>query len=150
MDSYNVKLLALSDYSCADSVTKKVYVRPEPNAGFTINDSNQCLSGNLFIFEDSSLLEYGTLNHFWDYEVGDTSGMDSFGVQFPRADAFLTKIVVTSEYGCKDSFTKNIYLREKPTITSLFVSDTVCEQLKYCFTATANGTFPISFDWKRK
>jgi PKD repeat protein len=149
VDSYDVKLVALSDYNCTDSVIKKVYVRPEPVANFNINDSNQCLSGNLFIFEDTSDIEYGSLSYFWDYEIGDTSGTDSFGMQFSSVDTFIIKLLVTSNFGCKDSITKQVVNRIKPAIISQSTSDTLCENLNECLFVTPSGTPPFTYQWKK-
>ena len=148
-DSLQVKLLAYTEFGCADSIEKNVIIRPSPVADFTINDTNQCLPSNLFVFEDSSFIGSGSLSYGWDYAICDTSGTDSFGVHYSSPDTFTIKLNVESAYGCKDSTFKQIVIVEKPTIIAQSQGDTLCEGESICFHVTCTGTKPFTFQWKK-
>ena len=49
------------------SVTISLY--PKPTAGFTINNTSQCLNGNSFTYTNTSSISAGTLSYQWN--LGD-------------------------------------------------------------------------------
>ncbi|MEA3494747.1 MAG: PKD domain-containing protein, partial [Bacteroidota bacterium] len=113
-DTFNVKLTTYSEFGCKDSMEKTVYVRPNPQTNFYINDSTQCLYNNLFVFSDSSNIAYGTINYLWDY--GNNNGTNSQNPvhTYSSDDTFHVKLVTTSNYACKDSISKSVIVFPMP------------------------------------
>jgi PKD repeat protein len=83
-------------------------VYPNPAAGFTINKSLQCLNNNQFMFADTSSVSSGVLSYFWQFGNGDTSTTNSPVFTYQNGGTFNVKVVVTTEFACKDSVTKQV------------------------------------------
>lgn len=111
-DTFTVRLISANVYGCKDTAEKNVYVRPKPVSGFNINNLSQCLSGNSFLFTNTSTGQ--TLNN-WDF--GDTT----FSVSpSPSPKTYLypgtksVKLTTNNNFGCKDSIIKTIDVRPQP------------------------------------
>ncbi len=102
---------------CSDSsLVINVTINPNPKAGFTINDSSQCITRNSFIFNDTSTITSGVLKRNWILSTGDTSSQVSLAVSLTTANTYLVKLISTSLVGCKDSLVKNIIVYPKPNV----------------------------------
>lgn len=114
--TYQVKLLVFSDQNCIDSIVKTVYVRPDPQALFTINDTAQCSQGNEFIFTNQSSVSSGTFSNSWDF--GDNTGSTAANPShvYSAPGNYTVKLTVLTTYGCKDSMTKNIHVYPMPSV----------------------------------
>ncbi|MFI5222587.1 MAG: PKD domain-containing protein, partial [Bacteroidia bacterium] len=113
-DTIFVKFISSSNFGCSDSVTKRIIINAKPNAGFTINDSSQCLNGNNFIFNDTSMINNGTLSGTWFFSNGDSSSQTNFSKTFSSANNYSVKLISMSDKGCIDSITKNITVFPQP------------------------------------
>ncbi|MFC2114553.1 PKD domain-containing protein, partial [Bacteroidota bacterium] len=121
--TFAVKLLVSSDYTCQDSFLSQVVVYPQPVAGFTVNDSTQCLSGNTFSFTNSSSVSSGTFTSSWDFGDTDTSTSSSPAKTYQAASTYQVKLLISSNQGCMDSSLGNVYVFPEPTV-SFTVNDT--------------------------
>jgi PKD repeat protein len=89
----------------------------KPRAGFTFSNDNVC--GNINIqFTDHAT---GTnLSYYWDFGDGSTSTDPNPGHQFlnavglPGTTVYKVKQVVTNLFGCKDSTTQNLTIKNVP------------------------------------
>lgn len=107
---YNIKLVAVDENGCSDSITKPAYVKIiKPVADFSISDTTQCAPA-IIRFRDSSQYAIG-----WEWDFGD-GGTGSTN-QFPAphiyaAPGFYTvKLNILSVNGCVDSISKIIRVR---------------------------------------
>jgi PKD repeat protein len=122
-NNYAVTLVNISDLGCRDSVTKTLTVYPKPQPGFTINDSDQCLTGNRFNFNNTSSIAYGSLNYYWNFDDSTSDIQANPSHIYLHADTFRVALLVTSDQGCKDSSYKNSFVRPMP-LTSFEINDT--------------------------
>ena len=115
-DTFNVQLLVASAFGCVDSITKQVITFPQPTPLFTINDSDQCLNGNSFVFTNTSTIASGSNAYHWRFteRAGDTSILANPTFVYDTTGVFEVKLVVTSDNGCRDSVTRNVYIRPAP------------------------------------
>jgi PKD repeat protein len=120
---YTITLIATTNEGCIDSIKKQVAVRPKPNPVFAINDSDQCINGNQFLYTNSSSISSGTLSYYWTMGDGDTSTITSPNHTYLDSGKYIVGLYVTSNYGCQDSVYKNVWVRVKPTV-DFVVSDT--------------------------
>ncbi len=122
-DTFEIMLVAVSDSGCTDTVRQNVYVRPEPQAGFTVNDSQQCFHYQNFVFQDTTYIPYDNLNYLWYFGDGDTSTSKNPIHTYSTYDSFDVSLVVTSIYGCKDSTGHRVFVWPDPE-SKIYISDT--------------------------
>ncbi len=140
--TYLIKLI-LNNNGCKDSLTKIISVNPKPNAGFTINNSIQCLNENYFVFNDSSTINGGSLITKWHF--GDDSITSGILVNktYNNPGIYNVKLVINSNFDCKDSITKSIKVNPNPAI-GVVASDTVICVGK---SVTLSGTGALVYTW---
>lgn len=101
--TYEVQLVLLSDQGCLDTVRQLVTVNPSPVADFSLNDSTQCLTDNLFVFNNLSTISNGSMSYAW--ELGDGTGniQQHPTHSYTQDSAWLVQLVVTSDSFCRDT-----------------------------------------------
>lgn len=115
-NTYNVKLVSISNNQCKDSITKQIIVQPKPNVGFTVNNTIQCVNGNNFLFNDTSSISNGSLTRNWSFGDGTTSLILNPTKSYQNANNYIVKLIESSDFGCKDSATKSITVHPKPNV----------------------------------
>lgn len=90
------------------SDTVKLAMKPITKISFSINDSIQCISNNLFVFNNTSTIETGSINTQWKFH--DSSSSTGLIAQriFNSPGKFPVKLVTNSTWGCSDSLIKDI------------------------------------------
>jgi gliding motility-associated-like protein len=142
--TYLVKLVAISNNGCADSITQSVTVNPKPAVNFSINTGNQCLINNQYIFANLSSISAGILTHSWDFGDGNNSVQPSATHSYTAAGTYAVKLVSVSELGCRDSIIRSVTVYPMPTGTLVTPStNLLCEGGNVQLTATG-GT---SYQW---
>jgi minor extracellular serine protease Vpr len=140
--TYLVKLIAVSNNGCADSITQSVTVNPKPTVNFNVNNVNQCLSGNQFVFTNQATIASGTLSHRWDFGDGSTSTQISPSYSYSTAGTFQVKLVSTSLEGCRDSISRSVAVFPMPSGTLNNPStNLLCEGSNVVLTATGGSTY---------
>ena len=125
-DTFTIRLKVLSSYGCPDSIEKDVYVRPMPLSSFVMNNSNQCLSGNSFIFNNSSTIPYAMLSYQWNFGDGNTSALKNPLHSYTSDNKFQVKLLVTSSYNCKDSLVRTAWVYPMPKVRFSINDSTQC------------------------
>ncbi len=104
--SYPVKLTAVSNFGCADSITQNAVVNPNPVVNFTSSDSAGC-APVCTSFQDLSTVASGT-NVYWQWNLGDGSSLNTahnpnhcYGNDSVYARNFFSvTLTVTTDSGC--------------------------------------------------
>ncbi len=99
-----------SDYAF---VEKFVTVMPTPQVSY--NTIAGTLNGSSFTFISSSTIESGSMNYFWDLGDATYSSLINPTKTYTAAGNYNVKLVVTSDFGCKDSIVKVISYGITPT-----------------------------------
>jgi gliding motility-associated-like protein len=150
-DRYFVKLLAVSDKKCRDSMVQQVIVNPNPLARFNINDLTQCLESNSFRFSDSSEISEGAIvSYDWDMDDGNTMFIPKFNYSYTTDDTFFVKLVVASDLNCYDSMIKGVIVYPKPSPSFGINDSTQClkgNSFKFTNTSTINSGSINSYEW---
>ena len=118
-----ITLISTSAFGCADTVFKDIYVREMPLVRFSVNDTSQCLSQNEFIFTNNSIVNAGSLSYAWFFGDGTKSSVVNPTKTFATYGGYVNKLIVTTNFGCKDSTTGNTYVRPMPEV-SFSINDT--------------------------
>ncbi len=147
--TYRVLLIAISSFGCIDTISSRVTVYPKPMPSFSTNSANQCLSGNAFVFTNTSTIMSGTLSYFWDFGDGKYAATPIATNSYSNIGAYNVKLRVTSEQGCLDSSTNTVYVWPHP-IASFEVNDTSQCINNQWFVFTNQSTIPngsITYEW---
>lgn len=123
--SYSVQLLTVSDFGCADSITKTVFVNPNPVVIFTSNDTAGCEPLCAPFQNLSSILTGSNISQLMDFGDGNiTSSQDllhcytNSSVYSPAY--YSPTLTVTSDSGCVTTVSKNNYITVYPNPVSDF------------------------------
>jgi gliding motility-associated-like protein len=154
-DTFDVKLITVSDKNCSDTVTKRVVTFAQPNVSFVIPNDTQCWQKNKFAIQNGTTLKYGVLNNTWDFGDGTQSNKFSPNDKvYPNASAsYVVKYKAVTEHGCSDSAQKDIALLERP-VSAFDVNDTIQCFNGHSFDFVNNTSFSamntLSYWWDYK
>lgn len=138
---YNVTLE--SDLNgCVASVTQKAYQFDKPVSNF--NKLSGGCDNDVFEFENKSTITAGLIGSLWNFDDnGSVSTEDNARYDFSTSGDKKVKLVVTSEFGCKDSTIKIISIKESPKVS--FTNGPLCSVKPTDFiNTTANVTNAIA------
>jgi PKD repeat protein len=111
--SYELNLVASTDYGCTDSVQQKIYVYPETIADFKVNDGD-CSPFTAHFINQSIRGE----TYLWDFGDGSRlSTTDPTNMYFNlsgRDTSFVVSLTATSQYGCVDQHTDSVEVYAQP------------------------------------
>ena len=125
-DTFNVRLIAISNNLCRDTITKNTITFPQPIVNVEVPNDSQCWQKNDFSIINKTSISKGVLTHYWDFGDGNSSNLfQPINKSYSNTSAQYTiKYKVVSEVGCTDSFSKKISLLERP-ISSFEINDSV-------------------------
>ncbi|MBC8343285.1 MAG: SBBP repeat-containing protein, partial [Bacteroidetes bacterium] len=141
----------LANYENCDSIIKLfLYFHAHPRADFTVHDSMQCLSDNVFYFSNQSSIDSGNYSSFWSFGDHENSLSVSPAHSFPHADTFFVRLTTVSDSGCSDWIEKKAIVHPLP-LAAFFVNDSVqCqEKNNFIFTNTSTSVDSLkSYFWE--
>ncbi len=144
-----VKLIVNSNSNCNDSFEINIEVNPKPNPQFNINDSDQCLAGNLFEFSSNNSIDYGNYSIHWDFGDASSDTQENSIHSYQRPDTFLVNLTLISNKSCIDSFSKNIIVFPMPISDFSVNNDSQCLR-NNLFEFQNSSNIPsgsLSFNW---
>ena len=136
---YFVKLIKTSQYGCIDSARRKMIIFTKPNPSFTLNDSDQCLRWNTFILTSTTTIKNGSFSYKWKYPNNTTQNTSKGTYKHALVGNFYPKIIVTSNNGCVDSFSRKAITFPMPVSKITFNDSDQCVRYN-SFTVTASST----------
>lgn len=111
--TYNISLIARSDYGCIDSSRQSISVYPATVADFSLN--NEGCSPLTSYFTNTSVLGE---TYYWDFGDGSgTSVMNPTHYYFnftPDDVSYYVTLTSVSRYGCIDAKTDTVYVYPQP------------------------------------
>lgn len=142
---YKVTLTATAN-GCTAAKTKVVYQFAKPVANFNLLEG-LCLNDQ-FKFVNASTISIGQFGNKWDFnDMGNIASDFNTNYQFASSGTKNVKLTVISEFGCVDSVTKPIVVRQTPT--SDFSYPFACDRTATPFTnlTNLNGETALRYDW---
>lgn len=143
-NTYNVTLIATTDYGFSAQFDTTITVFEIPDADFIVE--NEC-DGMALDFNDASMLPVGTPSYEWNFGDGsplNTSQNPSY--LYASSGSYTVSMTVTVN-GCSDSKTR--YATQGPRAIPSFTSQTACNNSNAVFNNTSTlstGTFGST--WK--
>ena len=93
---------------CDSTLSRYIYVAPKPKVGYTA--ANVCDKEDV-VFSNGSSISSGIINYEWTFGDGTGSNLTEPTKRYAAAGSYTVKLVVTSDYGYKDSATKVVDTR---------------------------------------
>ena len=143
--TYNVSLSADLN-GCIAKMTQKVYQFEKPVTKFSLT-SGTC-DNDKFVFTNKSTIGNGMIGSSWNFDDnGSVSTDDNATYSFSKPGKKNVKLVSMSEFGCKDSMTVVVDVRESPKAG--FTNTPACSLTPTVFTnTTADVSGSVAnYDW---
>lgn len=144
--SYTVKLVTTTNFGCKDSLSKTIVVYPQTTIAFSVNDSDQCKSGNNFVFTNSSSVSSGTFTNLWLFGNGDTSSQHSPAKSYTSAGTYNVQLITTTNNGCTDTLVKPVQVFAQPSASFTTDSTQCFNGNNFVMTNTSTGS-PTAYHW---
>ncbi len=120
--NYAISLVASSN-GCKSSLTQKVTIFDKPVPDFS-KVSGNC-DNEKISFQNKTSIGAGNFGSKWDFDDNGKTSLDKNpSYTFGSAGTKKVKLIVLSEFGCMDSITKSIGVKESPKID--FEFDKTC------------------------
>lgn len=138
-----VKLVAVSQFNCADSITKSVTVIPGPVADFTLS---QACNLKPTYFANTSVEPSGlTYDYTWTFGSGLTSKLRDPSIQFTQLGKRSVTLIIDASNRCKSTITKEIEVKVQPRAS--FSASGACSGENIDFRNSTTGTGTLSYLW---
>jgi gliding motility-associated-like protein len=112
--TFNVKLIAYSDYQCSDSIIKAVRVNSKPIVKFKANNACLTLPTN---FIDSTTATGTTISSWsWSFGDGTFANTQNPAHTYAAPGTYQVRLVVTTAEGCTDSLVQAVVVHPKPLV----------------------------------
>lgn len=112
--SFPVLLELVSDKGCRDTTQSQVVVHPKPSAMFSLNDTDQCVNQQLFIFSNQSTIPSGTLSYTWITGDGNLFNQSALTHQYASFGSYTATLIASSNFNCLDTIEKDIIVYPAP------------------------------------
>lgn len=123
-DLYEVTLTVTIN-GCSDD--QKKYATYAPRAVVNFTAPNGLCNDNTISFTNTTTLAFGTMGYNWDFGDGTNSSVKNPTHTFGTGTTSSVKLVVSTDLGCTDSFSKNVTTIEAPTV-SFSIPNPLCER----------------------
>lgn len=142
----NVKLVAISEFGCKDSLVRPVTVKESPKVAFS-NTTPCSLTATEFTNETPTVS--GTIASFaWSFSDGGNTGAESPSHLFKNIGPNTATLKVSLDNGCKSEITHNLFVGVQPT--AAFSAADVCTGHPVIFenkTSWEQGDITYSWDF---
>lgn len=131
---------------CKDTDSIQVIIHPLPQTDFLF--SGNCLENRTIFTDNSYILSDSLVNFIWDFADGTLSAGTSTFHYYQTLGFYPVKLIVTSNFGCRDSVIKNVQVFPKPIIDFSYnpLSATIVNPI-IDFTNQSIDAFPTIWDF---
>jgi len=141
---YKVTLIVNRGTDCADTDITTIKVYPGFFPGFNV-DPPYC-KGIPVQFVDQTRSNYGNVTGWrWNFGVNgvtnDTSNLKNPTFTYTAPGSYTIKLVVSNTFGCTDSTTRDVIIKDPPVLTVSPKDTTYCSLDSVQLTATGTGVF---------
>ncbi|MCB9194923.1 MAG: PKD domain-containing protein [Flavobacteriales bacterium] len=127
--------------TCVNTDTAYADVHPLPQPGFTYNPI-MCIGVSEDIINTTALGD----TYSWNFGDGNSSTQVDPQYTYFNTGFYDIQVVSTSVFGCVDSLTQQVEVREPPVADFTILPDSGCAPLQVAFTNNSSGV-QISFSW---
>jgi gliding motility-associated-like protein len=124
---YRIRITSSSPSTTFTS-TATLNVYPRPTASYTFLNDSQCYKWHNYRFTSNSTIPSGSINTYiwnWNDGISDTTTNNIINHKFRNfLFYYYPKLTVISNFGCTDSFSRQVNLKETPRVMTEF-NDTI-------------------------
>jgi gliding motility-associated-like protein len=122
---HDVRLIVENSKGCRDTISQEITVYALPNADFIADavceDTTTTFTNNSTIVP----VDNDVINQYeWDFGDGNTSSIENPTVDYGVENVYNAQLIITTNYGCKDTLTSNVSVYPLPVID--FTPTEVC------------------------
>lgn len=140
-----IKLVAISEYGCADSVLEN-FTFHKPTADFTSDYVGGCLPINI-TFMDLSTGSKPISKWFWDISPFGKSAKKNPDFTIDRSMDISASLIITDDLGCKDTASKvNMHIIKQNNLSFKASDNKICTMDTVFFTNTS-AIFDSNYVW---
>ncbi len=142
--TYQVTLVALNEYGCADSVTKALTITEAPVPNFTV--SGQCIGENINLTNTTTEPAGTTVTYSWNVN-GSTSSNKDASAMFTAVGDYEVVLTAAASNQCVAELKKTISFTEKP-IVSFSIKENACvgDNIEITNSTISSGS-SLSYAW---
>ena len=100
---------------CSSQDSVDIIITPSPIPSFTINQSIQCSKNNSFSLQNTTPNSNNSINFLWDFGDENISTLTNPIHQYASVGNYSIKLIATNQYGCSDSITQSVVVKQTPT-----------------------------------
>ncbi|MDP2176865.1 MAG: PKD domain-containing protein [Bacteroidota bacterium] len=125
-DIFNTGLVVIADNGCIDTSFQIVKVYPHPGTDFNINDADQCINNNTFVFSPNSFITEGGFTNRWFFGDGTSSNVNSPSKKYNKDTTYTIINITYSDIGCTDTAYKTVTIYPKSETNFSINNDIQC------------------------
>lgn len=115
--NFKLKLVALTDSACSDSIEKDFEVAPQTTMDLVSGVDTLCFKDHVFPLQNNSSVPKGSVKYFWQYSNGDLDTIPNPGNKiFVNAGKYQLNLLALTDKGCRDSIIKNFTIFPSPEL----------------------------------
>lgn len=141
-----VKLVAISNHGCKDSIANTINIYPRPIANFISSDDCNNIPAT---FINSATVSQGSITN-WDWDLGDgnSSTMPNLTHNYINPATYTIELIVTTDNNCKDTLAQNIIRHPIPNASYSTANECAYDALNFTNQSTiGNGNTIIDYSW---
>lgn len=145
--SYNATLISTASNGCTDTISYPITVNPVPIADFS--PTTAC-ENTPIAFNDLSFISSGSISQWnYDFGSGNTENVPDPTFIFNSSGGFTVTLTVTSDLGCVDDTTINLFINAAPQANFTFVPNPalVLENVYFSDQSAGNGIYDWLWDY---
>ncbi len=141
----NVKLTVRSDFGCAYSSTKSIYIKPAPVANFTSTDF--CFIRPTEFTNTTPKIPGSKPTFLWDFGGGDLSYTENVTQSWNSVGLKTVTFKITLDNGCSDTVKRYFYVLEESTPKFNFTSKCSGDTTLFNNNSTNSKGTPMIYKW---
>lgn len=123
-NKYRIRVVSSNPSFFGVDNKKNLSINPKPTPSMTIDDTIQCLVGNVFEFTNTSTVPVGNIGQtIWRYGDAKTGSLVTSNHTYTTDGIFTVEMKAITDSGCSDSVTKSLVVMPAPK-ASFTCSDT--------------------------
>ena len=147
---YDIKVAYNTINGCWDTIVKPAFIKVhKPIANFNVAPLVQCANSNVS-FNDLSVIIPGDTIVNWQWNFGDGTITDftqpPFQNVYSDTGVYSIKLVVTDNFGCKDSITRSNYIRITDAYANFEIDSLSCASSPVQLTNLSQGA-NLTYFW---